>query len=242
MSNAVQWLEYGGIMLIPIAVASVVGLALFVARWLSHRRDRVIPEPVRRRVVDAARGEDWSGAERICTKSDAPISRVFAEGLRFRNAGRGEIRSALEDVGRRELNRLERYVGAIGALASVTPLMGLLGTVMGMIRVFQGGVQEAGTEGMVDPTALAGGIWEALVTTAAGLAVAIPLYLGYRYLLGRLDALSVDMEEAAGDLLDALAPPPGEVEAAAQRSARSEASRSEESVSTGPEAVAAGGA
>ena len=114
----------------------------------------------------------------------------------------------MEDMGRRQMQRLERYVGAVGALASVTPLMGLLGTVLGMIAVFQGVVEEAGAEGMVDPTALAGGIWEALVTTAAGLGVAIPLYLGYRYLLGRLDSLAVEMEEASSNLLDALAPPP----------------------------------
>lgn len=208
MSDLLQWLDYGGVMLIPIGVASLVGLALFVARWRAHRTPRVIPEEVRRSVLEAVEVQNWERARGVCGDDDSTLARVFLEGLRFRSADRGEVRAAMEDVGRRELNRLERFVGAIGALASVTPLMGLLGTVMGMIKVFQGVVQEAGSDGLVDATALAGGIWEALVTTAVGLAVAIPLYLGYRYLLGRLDALSVQLEETASELLDRLAPPP----------------------------------
>ncbi len=209
MEQLWQWLDFGGLMLIPIAVASVVGVALFVARWRAHRSERVIPLDTKIRVLQAVRDEEWERADEICRKSSSPVSRVYTEGLRFRGAKRREIREAMEEVGRREMNRLERYVGAVGAMASVTPLMGLLGTVLGMIRVFQVVVDDASSAGgVVDPTALAGGIWEALVTTAAGLAVAIPLYLGYRYLLGRLDTLSVDLEEAAGSLLDRLAPPP----------------------------------
>lgn len=208
MAQALQWLNYGGMMLIPIALASLVGVALFIARWLAQGRQRVIPEEVRSAVLESIARQEWEEAENACAARPAALSRVYAEGLRFRGSERREIREAMEEVGRREMNRLERYVGAVGAMASVTPLMGLLGTVLGMIRVFQGVVDEASVQGMVDPTALAGGIWEALVTTAAGLAVAIPLYLGYRYLLGRLDTLAVDLEEAAAQLLDRLAPPP----------------------------------
>ncbi len=210
MTSFLQWFEYGGVMLIPIAVASVVGLALFIARWRAHDRARVMPTGLRLAVLKAVGDKNWDKAQELCARQDSPLGRVFGEGLRFRGGERAAIRSAMEDVGRRQIHHLERYVGAIGALASVTPLMGLLGTVLGMIRVFQDLVQEAGAQGVVDPTQLAGGIWEALVTTAAGLAVAIPLYLGYRYLLGRLDATSVDLEEAAAQMLDLLAPPPQE--------------------------------
>lgn len=208
MNELVQWLDYGGVMLIPIAIASMVGVALFIARWLAHRRDRVVPEPLRRQVLQAVEDGQFDRALEQSRQDGSTLGMVFVEGLRFRSADRSQIRAAMEDVGRRQMNRLERYVGAVGAMASVTPLMGLLGTVLGMIKVFQGVVQEAGADGLVDATALAGGIWEALVTTAAGLAVAIPLYLGYRYLLGRLDGLAVDLEEAASELLDRLAPPP----------------------------------
>ena len=208
MSEVLQWLDYGGVMLIPIAVASIIGVALFFARLRAHSRTRVVPDMLRRRVLESVDGGDVEQAQRECDEDESTLAKVFGEGLRFRSATRAQIRGAMEDVGRRQMNRLERYVGAIGALASVTPLMGLLGTVLGMIKVFQEVVREAGGEGLVDATALAGGIWEALVTTAAGLAVAIPLYLGYRYLLGRLDAMAVDLEQAASELLDRLAPPP----------------------------------
>lgn len=240
-----QWLQYGGMMLIPIALASLVGLTLFIARWRSHRRHRVLPDKLRESVLQAAAQEQWSKATEVSTDDGSPLGRVFSEGLRFRQVSRSEIRAAMEDVGRREINRLERYVGAIGALASVTPLMGLLGTVLGMIRVFQGVVQEAGVEGMVDPTALAGGIWEALVTTAAGLAVAIPLYLGYRYLLGRIDTLAVELEEAASQLLDVLAPPPGQPSALngeASEPVKSEDQPDDDLAPASSETLAAGGA
>lgn len=206
-----QWLGEGGmLMLVPIVLASVVGGALFVARWRSHRSNRVIPDDTKRAVLEAVDDQRFEDASRRCDEDSSSLARVYAEGLRFRGADRAGVQAAMEDVGRRQMNRLERYVGAIGALASVTPLMGLLGTVLGMIAVFHELVDEAGSQGVVDPTALAGGIWVALVTTAAGLAVAIPLYLGYRYLLGRLDALAVELEEASTQLLDRLAPPPSE--------------------------------
>jgi biopolymer transport protein ExbB len=204
----VQWLEYGGVMLIPIALASLLGVTLFVARLRAHQPHRVLPPLIRLPVLQAIREEDWELAQRLTRNDPSALARVYHEALRFRGSSRAVLRDAMQEVGRREMTRLERFVGGVGAMASVTPLMGLLGTVLGMIRVFRDVVDEAGTAGFVDPTALAGGIWEALVTTAAGLAVAIPLYLGYRYLLGRLDALAVDLEEAAASLLDELAPPP----------------------------------
>lgn len=242
MDDIVQWLDYGGVMLIPIAIASLVGVALFVARWRTNRPGRVIPDDLRQTVLDAVDAGRWSEAEEACQNEAASLARVYEEGLRFRRGERHQIRKAMEDVGRRETSRLERFVGAIGALASVTPLMGLLGTVMGMIKVFQGVVHEAGPQGIVDPTALAGGIWEALVTTAAGLAVAIPLYLGYRYLLGKIDELSLELEEAATDLLDRLAPPPNRGEQEAMQPARLVDGEPETDAESKPEQLAAEGA
>lgn len=209
MTSLWQWLEYGGVMLVPIGLASLVGLTLFVARWRIQERSRVVPQALAVAVLRAVDAGQWEKARRLCDDDGSPLAKVLAQGLRFRGADRATIQGAMEDVGRRQMSRLERYVGAVGALASVTPLMGLLGTVLGMIRVFQDLVAQAGAnEGVVDPTALAGGIWEALVTTAAGLVVAIPLYLGYRYLIGRLDRRAIELEEGATTLLDRLAPPP----------------------------------
>lgn len=206
----VQWLEYGGVMLIPIALASMVGVALFIARWRALLPARVLPGDLRISVLRTVEEGKWDKALQITAKHPSPLARIYHEALRYRTVPRTELRDAVQEVGRREMVRLERFVGAVGAMASVTPLMGLLGTVLGMIRVFQVVVSDAGASGFVDPTSLAGGIWEALVTTAAGLAVAIPLYLGYRYLLGRLDAVAVDLEEASATLMDLLAPPPSD--------------------------------
>lgn len=219
MSELWHWLEIGGVMLIAIALTSVVGVALFVARLRSYRRHRVLPGEVRRRVLGAVERGDWRDARTVLEQERSALGRVFLEGLRFRGSSRRELKEAMEEVGQREMSRLERYVGAVGAAASVAPLMGLLGTVLGMIRVFQSVVNDASAQGVVDPTALAGGIWEALITTAAGLSVAIPLYLGYRYLIGKWEALAGELEEAASELLDLLAPPPNiavEVDEASQ--------------------------
>lgn len=205
---AASWLSYGGLMLIPIAMASLLGVGLMIGKWIGLRSPRVVPESVKIQVLRALDQKEWARAEAITTSDISPLSKVYREGLRFRGASRSEIREAMEEAGRREVALLERFIGAVGALASVTPLMGLLGTVLGMIKVFQVVVDEAAQSGMADPTLLAGGIWEALVTTAAGLAVAIPLYLGYRALLGSVDSLSLQLEEASKLLLDRLAPPP----------------------------------
>lgn len=205
--------QAAGPMLYPVALVSLVGAALFFERLVALRRSAVAPAGLAERVREAAQAGDLASAHfearAICQSSSSAVAGVLDEGLRFAGSSRGEIREAMEDRGRRELAHLERFVGGVGALATVAPLLGLLGTVTGMIRVFQSVVDEATPKGIVDPTLLAGGIWEALITTAAGLAVAIPLYLGYRYLLGRVDRWATELEEAAAGLLDVLAPPPG---------------------------------
>lgn len=207
MSEYWQWIEAGGVMLVAIVLTSLVGVTLFVARLNSYRRQRVLPVDVQEEVLKAAKAQDWQGAQAHLKQDRSALGRVYAEGLRFRGASRRDLKEAMEEVGIREMTRLERYVGGIGAAASVAPLMGLLGTVLGMIRVFQSVVSEASVHGVADPTVLAEGIWEALITTAAGLFVGIPLYLGYRYLLGKWESLAIDLEDAASRLLDILAPP-----------------------------------
>jgi biopolymer transport protein ExbB len=126
-------------------------------------------------------------------------------GLDAAGRGRDELRQVFEEVGRREVARMERFIEALGTTASLEPLLGLLGTVIGMIQVFQQVVVTA-REGAVDPSQLANGIWQALITTAAGLSVAIPAYMGYRYLLGRTGRRALELEEAAAVLLEAACP------------------------------------
>ncbi|MCP4677629.1 MAG: MotA/TolQ/ExbB proton channel family protein, partial [Deltaproteobacteria bacterium] len=126
-------------------------------------------------------------------------------GLDAKSMTRAEIKSVLEESGRREVTRMERYIEAMGTTASVEPLLGLLGTVIGMIQVFQK-VVVTSREGAVDPGLLANGIWQALITTAAGLSVAIVAFIGYRYLLSRSNRYAIDMEEGALKLVDILCP------------------------------------
>ncbi|TXD37071.1 MotA/TolQ/ExbB proton channel family protein [Lujinxingia vulgaris] len=229
-------LEAAGPMLYPVALVSLVGAALFFERLVALRRAAVAPAGLAERVRKAARAGDPSqqAASELCEGPSA-VAAVLGEGLRFAGCERSEIREAMEDRGRRELAHLERFVGGVGALATVAPLLGLLGTVTGMIRVFQAVVDDAAPKGMVDPTLLAGGIWEALITTAAGLAVAIPLYLGYRYLLGRVDRWATELEEAAAGLLDVLAPPSAAAARAAASGAQQASAQGDDTAHRGAE-------
>jgi biopolymer transport protein ExbB len=125
---------------------------------------------------------------------------VLAAGLANRHRSREVLKEAVQDTGRHVVHELERYLNSLGTIAAVTPLLGLLGTVIGMVKVFTA----ITTAGVGNPGVLAGGISEALITTAAGLSVAIPALIAYRYLRGQVDALVVDMEKEAMKLIDAL--------------------------------------
>lgn len=201
MWEVYEFLARGGPVMIPIALGSVTGLAIFFERLWALRRSGILPpsllERVRKLVSTGKPGE----ALAACQKVDAPLARVLATCLRYRDLGRTEIKGAIEDVGRREVAGMSRFLGALGAIASVSPLLGLLGTVTGMIQAFRQ-VVASGAQGAIDPTRLASGIWEALITTAAGLSVAIPCFVGYKYLASRADRMAVEMEGAALQLLD----------------------------------------
>jgi biopolymer transport protein ExbB len=134
------------------------------------------------------------------------LARVLLVGIDHAKRAPGELRTALEDTGRREIARMERFIEAMGTTASVEPLLGLLGTVIGMIRVFRQ-VVTSSRQGAVDPGMLANGIWQALITTAAGLAVAIVAFVGYRFLLSRTSRHAFVLEESAAILAESLVGP-----------------------------------
>ncbi|MCH8117997.1 MAG: MotA/TolQ/ExbB proton channel family protein, partial [Proteobacteria bacterium] len=128
------------------------------------------------------------------------LGQILAAGLINRDRERAVMKDSIEDTGRHVVHELERYLETLGTIAAVTPLLGLLGTVLGMVQVFT----EITTQGAGNPAALAGGISKALITTAAGLSVAIPALVGYRYYRTRIDTLVVDMEKEAIKLVEAL--------------------------------------
>ena len=193
--------------MIPIVVFSVVALAVFLERLWSLRIERVIPRTLTQLVQQKISQNKPAEALALCETSKSSMSVILIAGLKRFGRSRSVVKESFEEVGRLEVNELSRFVEVMGTIATVAPLTGLLGTVIGMIDVFRTVVSEVGhTAGAVNPASLANGIWVALLTTAAGLTVAIPTYLGYRYLLSRVDQLSIQMEEVSLELLDIMAP------------------------------------
>lgn len=195
----------GGPVMYFIIAGSVVALALFLERMWSFRRERVIPPSFRGRIRSLVRDGKLSEAEVLCQENRSSLANIVVAALRAADRPRREIKEMVTDVGRREVTILERYVDFLGTIAAVEPLMGLLGTVTGLIRAFQRVEALAAKGGGVNPGALAAGIWEALITTAAGLIVAIPAYLGYRFLQARVSGLVVEMEEDSLELAELIA-------------------------------------
>lgn len=197
--------EKGGPLMWAILAAAVVGLFVFLERLYSLQRSRVLPrafvEQIRAQLADGR----TSGALELCTRNDSSIARIMAASLRTYADGKGraEVKEAVEEVGGREVAHLDRNVEVIATMSSISPLLGLLGTVVGMIQVFQRFV-EAYQEGRATPDVFADGIWTALITTAYGLMVAIPLLVLYKIVQGRNDRLVVEMEEEAMGIVELL--------------------------------------
>ncbi|MEE2785754.1 MAG: MotA/TolQ/ExbB proton channel family protein [Myxococcota bacterium] len=207
MNELIAYLKQGGVIMIPILVFSVVSFMVFLERLWSLRSQRIIPVELVKHIRQKIGQQKAAEALALCEANASPMSTILASGLRRYGRSRPIIKEAFEEVGRLEVNDLSRFVEVLGTIATVAPLTGLLGTVIGMIDVFRTVVAEVGqTAGAVNPASLANGIWVALLTTAAGLTVAIPSYLGYRFLLSRVDQLSIQMEEVSLELLDTMAP------------------------------------
>ncbi len=189
--------DRGGLLMYAIAIASVVALGAFIERMAALRESRVAPKEWIAKIfvlVDAGKIVE---AEAECASSTTHLAPVFAAVVRHRDEPLPLVREAGEEAGRREAARLERFVGVLGTVASVGPLLGLLGTVTGMISVFQ----RVAESGVSSPLEMASGIWEALVTTAFGLGVGIPALLLHRYTLSVVDKRILGLEEAAVELV-----------------------------------------
>lgn len=197
MAEIYGFLAKGGLMMIPIALGSVIALAIFLERVWALRRPAIIPDGYMDGLLGLIRNGQRGEALATCKGSnEVPVARIAARLLEDPAMDSEDAKAAAEEAGKKESSGLFRFVEALGTIASIEPLMGLLGTVFGMIRVFQQVVYSSG-QGAVDPGKLANGIWVALLTTAAGLLVAIPTYIAYKYLVGRAERLTMDLEESA---------------------------------------------
>jgi biopolymer transport protein ExbB len=185
----------GGPVMYPIVLGSILALALFLERIWSLRRERVTPSAFRHRIRALVKNGKLSEAEELCRQNGSALATLVGAALREAGKPRDAVKEAVSEVGRREVSHMDRYVDLLGTIAAVEPLMGLLGTVMGLIVAFQRVEALAGQGQGVAPGELAAGIWVAMITTAAGLIVAIPAYVGYRYLQARVNGLVIDLEE-----------------------------------------------
>ncbi|MCP5266038.1 MAG: MotA/TolQ/ExbB proton channel family protein [Burkholderiaceae bacterium] len=180
-----------------LIVASFVAVALIVERFLSLKRDKILPPSLLDEVLSLHRNRQISMDLLRKLSASSPLGRVLASGLRHEAGGRELMKEAMEETGRAVAHELERYLSAIGTIASAAPLMGLFGTVIGMIEIF-GSQAPSGT----DPQALAHGISVALYNTAFGILIAIPTLISYRHFRARVDALLVEMEQQSLRLVD----------------------------------------
>lgn len=194
--------------MIPLLLMSAVALAIIVERFWSLRRLRVMPPGLGEEVrAWVARGKPLDPSHVESLRATSPLGALLAAALDVRNRSREQIRERVEDVGRHLVHRMERFLNSLGTIAAAGPLLGLFGTVVGMIEMFIGILDH----GIGDANQLAGGIGKALVCTAAGMVVAIPALAFHRYFRGRIAGYIVDMEHEAMRLMDVLDIPPAVV-------------------------------
>ncbi len=191
----------GGWLMVPILLCSVIAMAIVLERLWSLRRSRVVPRGLLLKVWEQARGgTPGTDLPLQQLRARSPLGRVLAAGLAAQDRSREVMKETIEETGRRVAHELERFLNTLGTIAMITPLLGLLGTVVGMIEVFT----VITDIGVGSPRDLAGGISQALVTTAAGIGVAIPTLIFHRYFRGRVDELVLEMEMEAVKLVEGI--------------------------------------
>ncbi len=188
-----------------IVAASAVALAVFFERLLQYHRDQINSTQFLNGVRNVLKRENIVEALAICDATPGPVPRLVKIAILNREKGREAVREALEDAGSWEVPRLEEKLNLLATIAQIAPLLGLLGTVLGFMTVFRA-VQDEGLNAHIGT--LSAGIWQALICTAAGLAVSIPSYAGYNYLVGRVNTIVLDMEQVSSEILNIVSAPP----------------------------------
>mgnify|MGYP001820222372 FL=1 len=195
-----ELVKAGGWLMLPILICSVLALAIIIQRFYTLRRSRVLPDGALQAVYGQYKAGNLTSEYINSLREKSPLEQVLAAALMNRNQPRAVMKEAIEEEGRQIVHGLEYFLGALATIAAITPLLGLLGTVLGMIVVFAAIV----TAGVGNPGVLAGGISKALITTAAGLSIAIPALIFHEILSSRVDQLILDMEDKAVQMVDVL--------------------------------------
>ena len=195
-----ELVKAGGVLIWPLLLCSVISLAIIAERFWSLQTKRILSTNLVKKVWEWNKNGTLDVHHIEDLRRDSPLGRILAAGLINRDHDRLVMKESIEEVGRHVAHDLERFLNTLGTIASISPLLGLLGTVIGMIKVFA----VITAQGVGDPGVLAEGISEALITTAVGLTVAIPSLMFYRYFRGRVDELVVTMEQEALKLVEVL--------------------------------------
>jgi len=194
----------GGVVMIPLVILSIIAIYIFVERILTIKNASKTPEQFTDKIRNLVTGGDISGARLLCAQTDTPIARMIEKGISRIGHPLRDIEASIENLGKIEIYRLERRLSSLATISGAAPMLGFLGTVIGMIRAFIAIAQE---EGSVSPKLLSSGIYEALITTAVGLFVGIIAYLGYNYLVSQVSKVVHRMEYNSIDFIDLLQEP-----------------------------------
>ncbi|MBO6556049.1 MAG: MotA/TolQ/ExbB proton channel family protein [Pseudomonadales bacterium] len=195
-----ELVQAGGWLMIPILLCSVIAAAISVERFWTLRADQVAPRNLLAQVWTWIKNNEMDNKRLRELKNGSPLGQILAAGITSHRKGRDAMKESIEEVANHVVHELERYLNTLGTVAAITPLLGLLGTVIGMIKVFTA----IRLEGTGNAAVLAGGISEALITTAAGLTVAIPSLFFYRFFQRKVDELVIYMEQEALKLVEVL--------------------------------------
>ena len=199
--NLIEIFLNGGLVMWPILFCSVVALAVAIDRFLVLRRAKINLPAFLVRIRGFIKSKDMNGAASFCLREKSPIANMVRKGLKKFGMGHERVKEAIENAGRQEVSKLEKGLSILATVAGVAPLLGFLGTVTGMIQAF---MRIEDLAGAASPSDLAGGIWEALLTTAFGLIVGIPAYVAYNYFLSWITKFVADMETVANDVVDTM--------------------------------------
>lgn len=222
ITNAVDFLSKGGIVMLFIFLCSIAAIVLVIERCITLHADNKQTTQLTKPLLEALDNAHIERAYSLIDSHPCALASIASTALKHQGHSRESIQEAMTDEARQQDARLNRFIPMIGSIASISPLLGLLGTVTGMIQVFSRLADEYDAGSIANPGMLAGGIWEALLTTAAGLCVAIPVFLFHRLLSSKLDARMLQLESVSAQILDIIAPAPkAEITSDTERSSQS---------------------
>ena len=194
----------GGPIMYPIILCSIIALAIVVERVFHLYRANIDTKKFMDEIANKLRRNKIMESIEMCENTPGPIAHILKAGILKHDRPKEEIKETIEEAGLYEVPRLEKNLPVLSTIAHITPLLGLLGTVCGMVRCFQVIQEKSASLYPVSPGDLAGGIWQALITTVVGLSIAIPTYVAYNYLVNKVDGFVLDMERSATDLINIL--------------------------------------